>query len=100
MYVPGELHNRLSGRTSPLPFGSESGRILKPRSENSEKPAYAVSSLGIAFLVHGHTKLHAAREVHTQHFQSVQIGLDLLREQSVVGSVSRWGCPACSRPGR
>jgi len=33
-----------------------------------------------------------------QHLRSVQIGLDLLRKQSVVGSVSRWSCPAAPAP--
>jgi hypothetical protein len=101
LYLPRQFRCGLRWYVPPLPLGGERGSILELRGENGEQSADTVLSLDVVFLVHGHTKLHAALEVHMQHLQSVQIGLDLLREQSVVGPVSRWVVyPACSRPGR
>ena len=72
--------------------------MLKPGGNHGEQLVCAVFSFDIVPIVHDHTKLHAVREIHTQHLQSVQIGLDLLRERRVVGSVSQWVLPRRFRP--
>ena len=60
LYLPGVFRCGLSGHVPPLPFGGERGGILEPCGENSEQSAYAVPSLDIVFVLHEHTKLHAA----------------------------------------
>lgn len=49
------------------------GGILELGGKHGEQPTYAVPSFGIAPLVHGHTKLHAAWKVHMQHFRACRL---------------------------